>query len=327
VRVIEIIRETDAAVTVVIEPESGPPLGFRAGQYLTHCFEINGSAVKRAYSLSAAEGKRAAFTVKAIEGGVASAYVTGHLKPGDRYSVVGPSGDFVLDPAATGPLAFLAAGSGITPVMSLIETVLQADPNRALRLVYACRDQAHIIFHQRLEALRQRHPNLEVVYVLSRPEGAWPGERGRLDASRAAKLLGAHEGTSYYLCGPLPLMDAAESGLRAQGVASTRILRERFLAAGHLSAERPTSAQEIVFRRAGRSVSQQPGETILDAGLRAGISLPFSCTVGGCGSCKIQVTEGEFALNEPNCLTDDERAGGYTLACSAYATNRVTVDA
>jgi ferredoxin len=122
-------------------------------------------------------------------------------------------------------------------------------------------------------------------------------------------------------------MDAAEQGLRARGIDSARIHRERFLAAPQPVQAKPTQPFEIVFHKSHKLVTQQVGETILEAGLREGLALPFSCTVGGCGSCKMRVLEGAVALNEPNCLSQDERVTGHTLACSAYALGRLVVDA
>lgn len=326
VRVVDIHRETPTAVTVLVEPEDGRRIVFRAGQYLTHCFTVDGAVVKRAYSLSAAEGGALAFTVKSLSGGVASMHVSQRLGVGDRYTIAGPSGDFVLDPASRRPLVFLAAGSGITPVISLLETALALDASRQVRLLYASRSQDEIIFHERLEALARRHPGVQIVHVLSQPAAGWSGESGRLSGERVAALLGVGD-NDYYLCGPLALMDAAEKALRAGGVAAAQIRRERFLAAPKTSASKPIAVQEIIFKRSNRSVQQQVGETILEAALREGVALPFSCTVGGCASCKVHVLEGEVALNEPNCLAADEKAQGYTLACSAYAASRITIDA
>lgn len=325
VRVVDIHRETPTTVTVLVEPEDGRRIVFRAGQYLTHCFPVGGAIVKRAYSLSAPEGGALAFTVKSLPSGVASSHVSQSLSVGDRYTVAGPSGDFVLDPASRRPLVFLAAGSGITPVISLIETALALDASRSVRLVYASRSQDEIIFGERLDAFARRHPRVQIVHVLSQPAAGWSGESGRLSGERAAALLGAGD-NDYYLCGPLALMDATEKALRAGSVPATQIRRERFLAAPKSSSAKPTAVQEIIFKRSNRSVQQQVGETILEAGLREGVALPFSCTVGGCASCKIHVLEGVVALNEPNCLAADEKAQGYTLACSAYAASRVTID-
>lgn len=325
VRVVDIRHETPNAITVLLEPEDGRRIVIRAGQYLTHCFNINGTPFKRAFSLSASEGGALACTIKLIPGGIVSKYVAQQLRIGDHYSLIGPSGDFVLDPASTRPLACLAAGSGITPVISLIETALMQAPARSIRLVYASRSESDIIFRERLDELAQRHPSLQLTHVLSQPSAAWSGERSRLTGERAATLLDQTD-ADFYLCGPVALMDATEQALRARGVAAHHIRRERFFAASQTQATRPTTPQQIEFRVSGKTVTQRPGESILEAGLREHVTLPFSCTVGGCGHCKVQVLEGDSTLNEPNCLSPEERAAGYTLACSAFATSRIVIN-
>lgn len=325
VRVVDIRRETPSAITLMLEPEDGRRIVIRAGQYLTHCFNINGVLLKRAYSLSAGEGGALTCTIKLIPGGVVSRHVAQQLRVGDHYSLIGPSGDFVLDPASTRPLAFLAAGSGITPVISLLETALAQSAERKVRLVYASRNEVEIIFRERLEELAARHPNFHVTHVLSQPSSAWNGERDRLNGERAATLLNAGD-ADVYLCGPTDLMEAVDKTLRARGVPAAHIRRERFLAAPQSPTARPTTPQTIEFRVSGKTVTQQPGESILEAGLRENVALPFSCTVGGCGHCKVQVLEGDSLLNEPNCLSAEERAAGYTLACSAYATSRIAIN-
>lgn len=325
VRVAELRRETADALTLVLEPEDGVMPAFRAGQYFTHCFEIDGQVQRRAYSLSVPEGGGLACTIKLIPDGWVSSHIHEALQVGSRYRLIGPTGDFVLDEGEAGPLRFLAGGSGITPVISLIETALARQPQRDIRLVYASRSEADIIFAERLRELAGRHPSLQVLHVLSQPQAGWSGERGRLDAARITALLGSGD-AMYYLCGPSGLMEAAEAALRAAGVGAARIRHERFLAAPKTQS-RPTEPQEILFKQSGRVVTQRPGESILEAGLREGLPLQFSCMVGGCAHCKIQVLEGEVALNEPNCLSPEERAAGYTLACSACATGPLAVAA
>lgn len=319
VRVTEIRPETDDAVTLLLESEDGKPIPFRAGQYLTHCFDVGGESLRRAFSISSAEGQRLACTIKALPDGRVSQHVLKTLKAGDRYPVLGPSGDFVLPQQADAPLLFLAGGSGITPVMSLIETALAQNPQRAIRLAYVNRGPAQAIFGERLEQMAARHPNFHLTLL-------WTGRNPRPDAAALVRALQPEPQALAYLCGPKGLMDSGAFALRAAGFPPDRVRRERFLAAPRVQ-PRPTTAQDIVFKRSGRTVAQQPGESILDAGLRAGLKLEFSCTVGGCGHCKVKVLKGHTLLNEPNCLSDVERAGGWTLACSACATGPLTVDA
>lgn len=330
VRVAGIERETADAITLLLEPVNGTTVRFAAGQYLTHCFEIDGAIVKRAYSISSmstAEGDQLACTIKMLEGGVASGFVRDSVEVGYQYTVIGPSGDFQLPADAASPLAFLAAGSGITPVMAMIDTALQADPDRVIDLVYASRRQADIIFAERLAELERKHSGLTITHVLSRPDGDWTGLRGRLDAEQAAKLLEAHPNSEIYLCGPEELMVETAAALVADDVAASRIHQERFYAAAQHTAPLPTLPQPIEFRRSNLTIVQEPGETILEAGLRNGVKLDFSCTVGGCGACKVRMVSGAVTIDEPNCLTDTEKADGYTLSCSAYALEPAVVDA
>jgi len=327
VRVVEVIRETPDAVTLVLETTDGRPMPFRAGQYLTHCFQIGDATIRRAYSVCLPEGTTLACTVKAIEGGVVSGFVLDGIAPGYEYATLGPSGDFVLPADETAPLAFLAAGSGITPVISMIETALTRTPDRRIALVYASRDERHIIFRDRLLKLASRHAAFTLVHVLSRPGPDWNGESRRLTGARAAHLLAPSDLTQVYLCGPVELMDQTRDALVASGTNVAHVHRERFYAAPHHTGTTPNAPQPITFKKSGRTVTQRPGETVLEAGLREGVKLDFSCTVGGCAACKVKVLGGEVALDEPNCLSADERGQGFTLSCSAYALGPVVIDA
>jgi ring-1,2-phenylacetyl-CoA epoxidase subunit PaaE len=319
VRVAEIIRETADAVTLVLEFTDGKPLEFRAGQYLTHFFVIDGVTHKRAYSLSSAEGQKAACTIKAVPGGVVSAHVMHKLQPGDRYWVLGPSGDFTLADESR-PLAFIAGGSGITPVMSMLLTALARQPQRRIELLYSNHSEADTIFAQALAQLCAAHTGLRVTSVHTQAQG-------RLTATRIADWAKVAGDADFFLCGPTGLMDTAAQALSGAGVPAARIRREQFLAAARETQQRPAEPQEIFFARSGKRVQQRSGESILDTALRESVAINFSCTVGGCGSCKVRVSAGQCALNEPNCLTPEEKAQGYTLACSAFAAQAIVVDA
>ncbi|HTM84719.1 MAG TPA: FAD-binding oxidoreductase, partial [Mycobacterium sp.] len=257
VRVVGVERETPDAVTLLLEPLSGEPVAFSAGQYLTHCFEIDGTVVKRAYSISAAEGGQLACTIKAIENGVASRFVFDHVDVGYEYPVIGPSGDFVLPADPTTSLAFLAAGSGITPVMAMIDTALQQNPDRLISLVYASRRQSDIIFADRLEQLERKYAGLAITWVLSRPDDGWSGLTGRLDEEQAARLLQARPDAEIYLCGPEELAAATAGALAADGVAPGRIHRERFYTSARHTTVLPTLPQPIEFRRSNLTVIAQ----------------------------------------------------------------------
>lgn len=327
VRVSAIVPETAHAVTLVLQPVNGAPLPFRAGQYLTHCFDIDGATVKRAYSISVAEGDRLACTVKAIGGGRVSRFVHTELTVGYEYTVIGPSGDFLLPRAESTPLALLAAGSGITPVAALIDTALRTAPDRVIDLVYAARRQSEVIFAARLTELQRTHHGFTITQALSQPDDGWAGLRGRLDAEQTAQLLQVHPDAEIYLCGPEQMMADTTAALLADGVPAGRIHFERFYAAAQHTTPLPTLPQPIEFRRSNLTIVAQPGETILEAGLRGGVKLDYSCTVGGCGACKVRMVSGAVGIDEPNCLSDAEKADGYTLSCSAYALQPAVIDA
>jgi ring-1,2-phenylacetyl-CoA epoxidase subunit PaaE len=325
------VRETPDAVTVFIEPVAGGAMAWRAGQYLTHCFTVKGQKLRRAYSMSQAQSSSTAdlaFTCKAVGAGRVSQYIGHQLAVGDEYEVRGPSGEFCLSATQT-PLVFIAGGSGITPVISLLETALREQPDRSAYLVYASRNQAHLLFGSRLESLTQQYPNLRVISVLTQPASTWSGERGHLDAARLLALVPAVHCSDahWYLCGPMALMDALEPALKDAGVVAERLHRENFRSVNHAAAAHPDSPQAIRFLRSGVTIQQQPGQTILDAALANGIALDFSCTVGGCAACKIKLNDGPITMDEPNCLSEAERAQGFALACSAYALGAIEVEA
>lgn len=327
VRVVCIERETESAVRVCIEPVDGGDWIYRAGQYLTHCFDIDGQTQRRPYSICVAEGARALwFACKRVDGGRVSAFVCDELAVGDEYSVRGPSGSFTLDDAS-GPLLFIAAGCGITPVISLIETALARDPQRAVQLIYANRDQQSIMFADRLEALTRQHGGFQLAHVLSRPQAGWDGPRGRLNDQKLAGLVSPGPDTRAYLCGQQAMMQSIRETLLGMGLSAEAVQSEAFTPAARAVQAHPTTPQTVHFARSGQSVVQAPGQSILDAALAHGVAVDYSCTVGGCAACKLRVIKGETLMDEPNCLSDSERAAGYTLACSTYALGPVEIDA
>lgn len=350
-RVTRIVDETRDTRSLWLECDD--TLAWQAGQFLTCCVTIDGQEQRRAYSISSLPGDgELRLTVKRLDGGLVSTFLHRELAAGDRLKVLGPSGDFILPQAivAQGALmaqrasvaqeaspagnasstsaVFIAGGVGITPIYPLLTDLLQRDPAARVTLLYASHSASQIIFRDELQALSERYPNLTVSHVLSRAGTQWPGLKGRLDAERLHTLLQPLLATAtFFVCGPQGLMDLAIDTLQQQGVEASRILRERFLAAATANQPRPTAAQAINFTRSGLQVVAQPGQTVLGAALAAGVAMDYSCQVGGCGHCRIRVTEGEVAMDEPNCLTDEERAKGYRLACLSYACTALQVDA
>jgi len=332
---VAVTRETDDAVSLTLAPRDGRPVAFEAGQFLTLELVIEGVAHRRAYSLSssAADGARLTVTVKRVPGGLVSNHLHDRAKVGDAVAVLGPSGSFTVgDTSSPRHVVLVGGGSGITPLMSLLRTHLDASPALRFTLVYGSRGRDHVIFREALDALAARHPDrLTVMYALEDAPEGWAGVTGRLDEATCARVfdgLGADDDATWMLCGPDPMMAAARAALLARGVSPAHLREERFFTPSQGRATGATTARLVTIRtrQGAREATAAPGMTLLDAGISAGVDLPFSCTMGGCGACRVKLVAGRVALDEPNCLTPSERAEGYTLACCARAVTDVTVE-
>ncbi|MER8120311.1 2Fe-2S iron-sulfur cluster-binding protein [Streptomyces sp. NPDC094031] len=329
VRVREIRQETPTARTLVLEDADGAaePFDFRPGQFFTLVTDIEGRPVRRAYSASSAPGGlRLEVTVKQVEGGLFSTHAHGRLRPGDRLAVRGPSGTFHAPERAPGRLVLIAAGSGITPLMSMIRTRL-ADPasDGGIDLLYSSRSPEEVIFGDELRRMEQDHPGrLTVTHVLTCRDG-------RLDAEGVRRWvtgLPPSDGAHHYVCGPEALMTTVHDALQRLGVADEFIHQERFT--GGATAPAVTAQpQELRVERNGNLVGTtvvEPGQTLLDAGLTAGLPLPYSCTVGNCGACMVRVRGGEVTRPEGTCLTPEQEAAGHVLTCVSCPLSGVTLD-
>jgi ferredoxin-NADP reductase/predicted pyridoxine 5'-phosphate oxidase superfamily flavin-nucleotide-binding protein len=278
VRIAEVRRETPSAVTLVLEDAGHPRcFDFRAGQFFTLVADIDGRPVRRAYSASSAPGaSRLEVTVKHVEGGRFSTHLHRNLRAGDRLSLRGPSGAFHVDPAAH-EVVLVAAGSGVTPMMSMIRTLLAAPATDRIALLYSSRSEEEVIFADELRRLEHEHPRrLSVTHVLTR-------ERGRLDAAGVRSWLSDLRPAGdarYYTCGPEALMNTVRGVLTELDVPDDRVRQERYTSGADPTAA-PTAPQQMTVENGSRelgSVVVEPGQTLLDAGLAAGLPMPYSCT-------------------------------------------------
>ncbi|SFQ07157.1 hypothetical protein SAMN05421854_108363 [Amycolatopsis rubida] len=327
VRIAEVRRETPSAVTLVLEDAERPgSFDFRPGQFFTLVTSIDGRPVRRAYSASSAPGAaRLDITVKQVEGGLFSTHVHRNLRAGDRLSVRGPSGAFHADPAAAHEVVMVAAGSGVTPMMSIIRTLLAAPAAGRIALLYSNRSEQEVLFADELLRLEKKNPDrLSVTHVLTQ-------ERGRLDAAGVRSWfaeLGQSEDARYYVCGPEALMDTVQGVLTGLGVPDDRVHQERYTSGADTTVT-AAAPQEMVVKDDTQQVGSvvvEPGQTLLDAGLAAGLPMPYSCTVGNCGDCMVKLCGGEVAMNGPNCLTPRQKADGYILTCMSCPMSKVTLD-
>ncbi|MCB9611475.1 MAG: ferredoxin--NADP reductase [Sandaracinus sp.] len=332
-RITRVVRETADAVSLYLEDLSGAPLDHVPGQFLSFDIRLEGEVLRRAYSLASALGSPPHVTVKRVAGGRVSNHLVDHAKVGDVLPARGPSGVFTVapNPSASRELLLVAGGSGITPVASIAESVLAAEPTSRVFLVFGNRAREDVIFRERLAALQARHGDRFVVdHVL---ETTTDGTPGRLDATtQRARIetLGVDlSRAEVFVCGPTPVMEAAREATRALGIPAERVHEERFTSPEQRTAVvMPRGPQTVLVTLGGtkRQIAQQEGQTLLEAGLAGGIPMPFSCAMGGCAACKVRLVDGDVVQEEPNCLTTAERDAGFVLACCSRATGPCAVE-
>ncbi|MCV7431349.1 ferredoxin--NADP reductase [Mycolicibacterium bacteremicum] len=321
-RIKEVVRETRDALSLVLDiPESEQRrFTYQAGQFLTLRVTVGGQEYRRCYSMSSSPALQQDLrvTVKRDGAGVVSNWLNDHAAPGDQIEAAAPEGRFVRSDSDRELIAF-AGGSGITPVYSLIQTVLAA-AGRA-RLLYANRAAESVIFADALAGLADRH---EDRFVLHHHLDA---ERGVVTAEIITEFLGATAdvaGADYYVCGPAPFMDTVEQALLSAGVPADQLFLERFsVAPVPVDDEAPVTEEvTIELDRQTVTVDYRAGNTLLQTARMAGLKAPSSCETGSCGTCIAQVTEGSARLLNNDALDDDEIAEGFVVTCQALPTSR-----
>ena len=310
---------------------------FTPGQYLTLRQTIDGVEQRRAYSICAAPGDgELRIAVKRIADGVMSRYLCADAKIGDIIAVMTPTGRFGLtpNPARARNLVAFAAGSGITPILSILRSVLESEPSSHCTLVYANRSTGDIMFRETLETLKNRHlGRFSLLHILSREEQDIPLLHGRLDAERVAKLLrraAPQRIDDLFICGPAPMIEIVEHAGRAHGIAADAIHIERFVASDggipHQSRAAPptreaaqttTNTVTVIADGKRHAVPIADGEKILDAALRAGLDLPYACKGGMCATCRARIIDGQATMAVNYSLADWELEAGFVLACQA----------
>lgn len=334
----KIIQETKDAITIVFHHPKGGNIKYRSGQFLTLIIPIEGKEVRRAYSLCSSPfvDSDLAVTIKRVDNGLMSNYIPDHLKDGETIKVMEPMGQFVTeyDPTQKRHLILFAGGSGITPMMSIIKSIINQEPDSIVSLIYCNRDIDSIIFKDELEKLQTTFEGrLHVIHVLDNAPMNWQGYSGLLNKEMLAKLVEripdwGIDKTTYLMCGPEGMMKNVDSLLRERNIPKEKIFKESFVQ-GTIDKEirkEPATdttekkAREVTIRYDGEEykIMVEPDRAILETALDQGIDLPYSCQSGLCTACRGKALSGKVKLDEEEGLSQSERDEGYVLTCVGH---------
>ena len=334
-KVKDIVQETHNAISIVFhQPE--PAMEYKSGQFLTLIAEINGKEVRRSYSFCSAPGidQDLAVTVKRVSDGLMSNYLPDHIKVGDEIRVMEPMGHFTtdFDPANTRHLIMFAGGSGITPFMSLIKSLLVHEPSSIVSLIYANRNIDSIIFKDELEAMQiNNQGRFHAIYILEEAPLTWQGPSGLLNHETLQDILerlpdwGSGQ-TRYLMCGPEGMMHNIETYLKDQGIPGEQVFKESFVAptidkqTDQDAIDEEIKAREVtvIYDDEEHQFTVAPDSTILETALDLNIDLPYSCQSGLCTACRGKLLSGKVKLDEEEGLSDSEKEEGYVLTCVGH---------
>ncbi|MFF3766020.1 2Fe-2S iron-sulfur cluster-binding protein [Streptomyces sp. NPDC001922] len=343
VAAVDRLTDDSVAVTFAVPPELREAYRFTPGQHLAlRRRSTDGSEIRRTYSICGPAGSSGGpetlrVGVRLVEGGEFSTFALKELQTGHTVEVMAPAGRFVLEPTA-GYFAAVVGGSGITPVLSIVSTLLAREPNARFCLIRSDRTAASTMFLDEVADLKDRYPDrLQLVQTLSREDQQAGLPSGRLDEARLGELLPAllpvDSIDGWFLCGPYGLVQGAERALRALGVPRARVHEEIFHVADDSSAPAaPASApahSTVTATLDGRSGSWpvRNAESLLEAVLRNRADAPYACKGGVCGTCRAFVVSGEVRMDRNFALEPDEVGAGYVLACQSHpVTEQVELD-
>ena len=329
-RVKEIVIEKYNVKTFVFEQTDGEILQYKAGQFLTFLIELHGHEVRRSYSMSSAPevDEFPAITIKRVPNGEVSRFWLDHVREGQVFKALQPSGRFVLERPDGKPrdIILIGAGSGITPLFSILKQALHAETESVVTLIYANRNESNTMFGDAILSWQRRFPDrLKVIHVHSQPHDEWNGIRGRINNTRLEQLVNKslqfrQEQASIFICGPFELMRSVEITLYYMGFSSKQIRKENFII--EKMPPPPVVSEphfiQLHFRGNTHRLLVPAHTTILDAALQAGIRLPYSCKGGRCATCAGICRSGSLHMTVNEVLTDRDLAEGWILTCSSY---------
>jgi len=347
-KVSNIRRETQDTVSVAFEvpAELKEEYQFKQGQYLTFKHEINGEEVRRSYSICRSPlDNELRVAIKKVEGGLFSTFANESLAEGDIIETMTPMGRFytTIDPANEKHYVAFVSGSGITPVMAHMRTILQLEPKSSFTLVYGNKTTSSIIFKEEIEDLKNEYMDRLTVYnVLSREENEIPLFMGRIDSEKCTSFMKyfiqPETIDEVFICGPAPMIDAVKAQCAAVGLDRKQVHFELFASPLQLAqakeavtkVEREASGFQakvkiILDGVATEFIMDSKGENILDAAMKRGADLPFACKGGVCATCRAKIDKGTVKMDINYGLEPDELERGFVLTCQAHPTSEEVV--
>lgn len=342
----EIKKETGDCVSIVFDiPESlKTEFKFYQGQNITLKTIIGGEELRRSYSIcSAPFENELRVAVKKVDGGKFSAYANGYLQKGDVLQVMPPTGKFntTLETENKKQYVAFAAGSGITPIISIIKTTLKREAGSCFTLVYSNRNRNSIIFFEELEGLKNKYlQRFNFIHLLSREKTDVPINSGRITAEKLqalCTLIDYQKTDDFFICGPEEMIFCVKDFLETKGIATTKIHFELFTTPGQKNMEvtnkntnDSSQKSKIIIKLDGRTVEFDlafESDSILEAALQQGADLPYACKGGVCATCRAKLLQGEVTMNVNYALEPDEVARGYILTCQSHPlTEMVLID-
>lgn len=345
----DVRRETPDAVSIELEvpQDLKETFRFKHGQYLTFKVDVNGEELRRSYSICSSPLENALrIAVKEVENGRVSGYFNQQARSGQTVEVMPPMGNFNTDVAASNRKTYVAfaAGSGITPIMSILKTVLESEPSSTFLLFYGNRTPQSVIFKDELEQIQAKFADrFKLHFIYSRQPSSDPLFEGRISREKIEALAQSYpkvlHADEYFLCGPQQMIENASELLQSKGTPKERIHFELFTTAVPKEAEASeqanapapatdgTSKVLVILDGEETEVEVPNGETILDAAIDAGLDVPYACTGGSCCTCRAKTLEGEAEMEVNYALTDQEVEEGYILTCQSHPkTAHMTVD-
>jgi ring-1,2-phenylacetyl-CoA epoxidase subunit PaaE len=337
-KVKEIEKETEEAATIHFWHPLNEVVAYRPGQFLTLLLPFEDKKIRRSYSMSSSPytDVSLAITIKRVPGGYASNLLLDTIKEGDVLEVMEPLGNFFPKQGddQTRQVVFIGAGSGVTPLFSILKSVLMVEPESEVFLIYGSRNEESIIFKNKIAALEAKYgARFTVVHTLSQPSDAWTGEKGRLNKSHLLKIM---EGlpalkkseAEFFLCGPEDMMEEVHRALSILAIPENKIRKESFLTATAAQPGEVTLEEEddtlktreitLFYEGSEYKLPVKPHETVLEAALNMDIDLPYSCQAGMCTACLGRCVSGKVHLDEEDALSEAELNEGFILTCVSH---------